>query len=262
MIESLSSWSNQFLVDHLILALLVLTRIGALLVAIPSMTSVIERRMQIMLAAAITFLILPTVAANTSTQIPDSRHLAECAVAVSREALIGLLIGTTIQLVITGIQVGAEVTSISGAIGGASTEDERGQSMPVLARFVGLLVVAVMFACGGHRLIVNVLLDSFTRLPPGNVTLSDSMLTLIIDQLTGGMAAGLRIAAPVVAALLLSNLVIGLVSRTLPQLNVLAVGLSINALAMLVVTALTIGSAGLIFQDELVSAAHKLSEIW
>ncbi len=262
MIESLSTWSNQFLIDHLLLAVLVLTRIGALLVAIPSMTSVIERRMQIMLAAAITFLILPTVAANTATQIPDSQHLAECVVAVAREALIGLLIGTTIQLIITGIQVGAEVTSTSGAISGSTTADESGQSMPVLARFVGLLVVAVMFASGGHRLIMNVLLDSFTRLPPGNVTLSDTMLTLIIDQLTGGMAAGLRIAAPVVAALLLSNLVIGLVSRTLPQLNVLAVGLSINALAMLVVTALTIGSAGLIFQDELVSAAHKLSEIW
>ena len=84
----------------------------------------------------------------------------------------------------------------------------------------------------------------------------------IRDRLTSGMSAGVRIAAPVLAALLLCNLVTGLISRTLPQLNVLAVGLSINALALLVVTAITIGSAGLIFQDELVSAADKLGQLW
>ncbi|QDT08978.1 flagellar biosynthetic protein FliR [Stieleria marina] len=262
MIESLSNWSHQFFVDHLILALLVMTRIGALLVAIPSMTAVIERKMQVLLAATITFLILPTVAANTATEIPDSSHIAEVLIAVVHEALIGLLIGTTVQLIITGIQVGAEVTSTSGAIQAASTTDESGQSMPALARLVGLLIVAILFAAGGHRLIMNILLDSFTRLPPGTVVLNESMLTLVIDQLTSGMVAGLRIAAPVIAALLLSNLVIGLISRTLPQLNVLAIGLSINALAILVVTAITIGSAGLIFQEELAVAVQKLSEIW
>ena len=76
------------------------------------------------------------------------------------------------------------------------------------------------------------------------------------------MNAGVRVAAPVVAALLLSNLVTGLISRTLPQINVLAIGLSINALAMLVVLALTIGSAGLIFRHELAMAVHRLNGLW
>ena len=84
----------------------------------------------------------------------------------------------------------------------------------------------------------------------------------MVDQLSAGMAAGVRVAAPIIAALLLSNLVTGLISRTLPQINVLAIGLSINALAMLVVLAVTIGSAGLIFQDELAAAAERLSGLW
>ncbi len=73
------------------------------------------------------------------------------------------------------------------------------------------------------------------------------------------MAAGVRVAAPVVAALLLSNLITGLVSRTLPQINVLAIGLSINALALLVVTTLTIGSVGLIFETELNLTLERLT---
>ena len=65
-----------------------------------------------------------------------------------------------------------------------------------------------------------------------------------------------------IAALLLSNIVTGLISRTLPQINVLAIGLSINALAMLVVLAVTIGSAGLIFQNELTATAERLGRLW
>ena len=76
------------------------------------------------------------------------------------------------------------------------------------------------------------------------------------------MEAGVKVAAPVVAALLLSNLVTGLISRTMPQINVLAIGLSINALAMLVVLALTIGSTGLIFRRELAIAVERLNGLW
>ena len=85
---------------------------------------------------------------------------------------------------------------------------------------------------------------------------------LVVDQLAAGTAAGVRVAAPVVAALLLSNLITGLISRTLPQINVLAIGLSINALAMLVVLALTIGSAGLLFREELAVVAERISQSW
>ena len=84
----------------------------------------------------------------------------------------------------------------------------------------------------------------------------------IIESMSGAMASGVRVSAPVVAALLLSNLVTGLVSRTMPQINVLAIGLSINALALLVVTALTIGSVGWIFQEDLAMSLERLSLIW
>ncbi|MDA9934204.1 flagellar biosynthetic protein FliR [Rubripirellula sp.] len=99
-------------------------------------------------------------------------------------------------------------------------------------------------------------------MPAGNVVFHDSMMDLVVEQLSAGMASGVRIAAPVIAALLLSNLVTGLISRTLPQINVLAIGLSINALAMLVILSVTIGSVGLVFQSELATVAAKLSRLW
>ena len=66
----------------------------------------------------------------------------------------------------------------------------------------------------------------------------------------------------VIAVTLATQLLVGFISRTMPQINVFAVGLNLNVLAMLVVTAITIGSAGLIFQHELTDATRQLQELW
>lgn len=255
---------TQWMVDHLVLGVLVLTRLSTLLMAMPAIGVGVPRRVRAFLAILLTILLVPPVAAHSpADSLPQLSNLVDLSIAVAREGLIGMLIGATIQLIVTGLQLAGEaITSTSGMQLGDAIDPTTASSMPSMARLVGLLVTAVMLGVGGHRVILNVLLDSFTALPAGNVTFHDSMMTLIVDQLTSGMAAGVRVAAPVIAALLLSNLVTGLVSRTLPQINVLAIGLSINALAMLVVTALTIGSAGLIFQEELSAAADRFAKLW
>lgn len=258
--ESLAQW----LVEHLVLAVLVMTRLSTLLMAMPAIGVGVPKRVRALLAITLTALLLPSIAQNTPPEsLPDIQHLADLAIAIAREALIGLLIGATIQLIITGIQLGGEaITSTGGMQLGDAVDPTSSSNMPSVARLVGLLVTAVMLLVGGHRIMLGVLVDSYSALPAGRVHFEASMMTLVVDQLSAGMAAGVRVAAPVVAALLLSNLITGLISRTLPQINVLAIGLSINALAMLVMLALTIGSAGLLFRDELVQVAQRLSQSW
>ncbi len=254
----------QWFVDHLILGVLVLTRLSTLLMALPAIGVGVPKRIRAFLAILITGLLLPTVARFTPPEsLPQIESMVDLTIALAREGLIGLLIGATVQMIITGLQLGGEaITSTGGMQLGDAVDPTTQSSMPSIARLVGLLVTAVMLAVGGHRLLMSLLVDSFRALPAGDVTFSESMMELLIVQLTAGMVAGVKISAPAVAALLLSNLVTGLVSRTLPQINVLAIGLSINALAMLVVLSLTIGSAGLIFQDELSELTARLTQLW
>ncbi|TWU57281.1 flagellar biosynthetic protein FliR [Rubripirellula reticaptiva] len=254
----------QWLIDHLVLGMLVLTRLSTLLMSMPAIGTGVPNRVRVFLALTMTMLMLPTVAAVTpSDSLPNMDNLIDLVIAVAREGMIGLLIGATVQLIITGLQLGGEaITSTGGMQLGDAIDPSTRSNMPAIARMVGMMVTAVLLCVGGHRIILNVLLDSFKALPAGDVTFDESMMTLIVDQLTSGMVAGIRVAAPVITALLLANLVTGLISRTLPQINVLAIGLSINALAMLVVLAITIGSAGLIFQEELADTATRLGNLW
>ena len=258
--ESLAQW----LVDHLVLGVLVMTRLSALLMAMPAVGVGVPKRVRAFLAISLTVLVLPPVASDTPIgSLPSIDNLIDLAIALAREGLLGLLIGATVQLIITGLQLGGEmITSTGGMQLGDAVDPTTSSSMPSVARLVGLLVTAIMLIVGGHRILLGVLLDSFQTVPAGSVEFHESMMDLVVEQLASGMAAGVRLAAPVVAALLLSNLVTGLISRTLPQINVLAIGLSINALAMLVVLAITIGSAGLVFQEELSTVATKISDLW
>ncbi len=258
--ESLAQW----MVDHLVLGVLVLTRLSTLLMAMPAVGVGVPRRVRAFLAFLMTVLLVPSVAEITEVEsLPQIDNLVDLAIAVAREAMMGLFIGATIQLIITGLQLGGEaITSTGGMQLGDAIDPATAASMPSVARMVGLLVTAIMLAVGGHRLVLGLLLDSFEALPAGHVEFHASMMTLVMDQMSTAMAAGLRVAAPVIAALLLSNLITGLISRTLPQINVLAIGLSINALAMLVVLSITIGSAGLIFREELATAAERLGALW
>nr|WP_236621517.1 flagellar biosynthetic protein FliR [Rhodopirellula sallentina] len=250
--------------EHLVVGVLVLTRLGMLLMAMPAVGVGVPKRIKALLALMMTALLLPALADRPSLQnVPEMDHLASLAIAVAREALVGLLIGATIQIVITGIQLAGEaITSTGGMQLGDSIDPTTQSSMPAMARMVGMLVTAVMLLGGGHRVILSLLVESFDHVPPGNIVFHDSMMQAVIDCMSGALASGVRVSAPVIAALLLSNLVTGLISRTMPQINVLAIGLSVNSLALLVVTSLTIGSVAWIFQDDLAVNVERLSMIW
>ena len=195
----------QWMVDHLVLGVLVLTRLSTLLMAMPAIGVGVPRRVRAFLALLMTALVLPPVAEATSIDsLPQIDNLVDLTIAIGREALIGMLIGATIQLIITGIQLGGEaITSTGGMQLGDAVDPTTASSMPAVARLVGMLVTAIMLLIGGHRIMLGVLLDSFDALPAGHIVFHDSMMTLVIDQLlsrhecgrTGRRAGGRRAVA-------------------------------------------------------------------
>ncbi|MCO8120340.1 flagellar biosynthetic protein FliR [Stieleria sp. TO1_6] len=250
----------RWILPHLVVAAMVAARLFGLVMAMPMLSNGLPMRMRMLLIAAMTSVLVPSVVpvlAIDPTKIP----VAELLFAGGREFIMGMIIGGVVQLLISGIQLAGELISNASGMQLAQTADpSTGQAVPQLSRLLGLVVTAILFAAGGHRMLIDALLNSFQRTPPMSVTLNQETLTLLIDHLAIGVQSGLRVAAPVIACLLLTNLVVALISRMAPQLNVLAIGLNINVMAGLVVMAITVGSAGLVFETELSSALTRLGE--
>ncbi|WP_182866393.1 flagellar biosynthetic protein FliR [Rhodopirellula sp. JC639] len=256
--DTLGDVTGQWLLHQLMVSAMVACRLGGLVAALPVLSSELPMRIRVLLVLAITLVLVPGVGAAIPSAGTELAGI-EILFSAGREVIFGMIIGGVVQLLVSGVSLAGELISNATGMQLAQTADpSSGEPVPQLSRLLGLLVTAVLFAVGGHRLLIDALLTSFHRFPPMTVSIDQTLSALVIDHLAIGIESGLRVAAPVVACVMLTNLVVALVSRTVPQLNVLAIGLNINVMAALLLMALTIGSAGLVFETELSNAITRL----
>jgi flagellar biosynthetic protein FliR len=135
------------------------------------------------------------------------------------------------------------------------------EDVSIFSQLYYFLTLAVVVAVGGHRIVTEALLDTFAASPPGHAMIGDGYVEVLVSIVTQSFALGIRAAAPLLVALLLSNVILGLISRTLPQINVIAVGFSVNAILALGMLFLSIGAAAWTFQEPTIAVLQQISEV-
>jgi flagellar biosynthetic protein FliR len=241
---------SQLLSEHLAVTALVLVRIAALVLVAPVLGPFeLALRWRAALAMALVMLIAPLeitrIAAPPAT-------LAQFLILAGGEALVGLMLGLGVRILFTSMQVAGQLISqMSGLQLAEVFSPGLGANVPVFSQLLLLVSTAVFFVIGGHRQMIEALLDSFTRVPAGQAAFSSSAVEAVTALVTQSFVLGLRAAAPAVVALLLATLIVGFVSRTLPQLNIMALGFGINAVVALVAIGASLGGACWVFQDTL-----------
>lgn len=148
-----------------------------------------------------------------------------------QQILIGLLSGFVLQLVFAAVIFGGQGIAYSMGLGFASMLDPiTGVSVPVISQFYLVVSTLMFLTLGGHLVLFEMLIDSFTSLPisPNGIERSD--LWSIIAWSSRLFSAGLLMALPSIAALLMVNIAFGVVTKAAPQLNIFAVGFPITLL--------------------------------
>jgi flagellar biosynthetic protein FliR len=235
---------------ELLVFVLVLTRVSGVVMTAPLVSAqTAPMRVRALLAIALSLLVAPLAGDVYFRHVPQS--LIDLVILAGGEVVIGLSLGLGITILFTGLHVTGQ---IAGQMSGMQLADifDPGfdTSMPLFAKLLDLVTLAVFLAIGGHRQVVQALLDTFTWMPPGEARFSEGLLDLLVQLATQSFVLGLRAAAPVMVALLLAILVLGLVSRTLPQLNVMAVGFNLNTMVMLATLAISLGAIAWVFQEQ------------
>ncbi|MDA7978146.1 MAG: flagellar biosynthetic protein FliR [Pirellulales bacterium] len=209
----------------------------------------VPMRLRALFAVALTILILPI---QLSVNAPVPNTLLDFLTYAGTEIAVGYVLSLGIWIMFSALQIAGQIIGQSSGMALANVfNPQLGDSIPLAAQFLYLFGLAIWLLAGGHRIAMEGFLATFSAVPPG------SMLDFAIIQETlsalvsHSLELGIRIAGPVVAALLLSTLVMGLISRTLPQLNIIAVGFSLNSMAALAMISLTLGVVGYVFQDDI-----------
>lgn len=238
--------------------LFAMVRIGAAFVAAPVFSAVaVPLPARIALTGALGVLVLGT----TKITPPDQIFALSTIVAVASEALIGLALGFVLQIAFSAPLIASEVIGMSMGIGFANAVDPNsGTSTPALGQFMSLLLTLLFLAVDGHLVLVDLVVRSYVAMPPGAWIAPERLMGI---ALFGGYAflAGLLLALPVGFLLLCLNIVVGMLSRAAPALNLFAVGLPASLAVGVVAILLALPAMGdylLVIIQTALSSAPRL----
>lgn len=157
------------------------------------------------------------------------------------EILIGITLGLGAAVFVGAAESAGDMLAVQMGLSGANVLDPMaGTQMPVLGQFLGLFVVALLLAVGGHLIILQALAASLQFLPPGQVLDFEGGPTALAQIGGAQFVLGLRFAAPVVAAMMIGNAALGAMAKTVPQLNILMMAFPLQIGIGLVTLGLTL----------------------
>ncbi len=220
--------------------LLALTRVSALLMATPIFRSTgVPSRIRLMIAVTVSAL---TISALPATYQAPSFGFSLIPIALWEMAL-GLAMGLCIQMVFAALTIAGECVAVGMGLGFATIVDpQNGSSVPTISQQFVLLGTMLFVAINGHLIALDMIHSSFTLLPPGSGGSVSGGGTPLLEWAMTMYANALRLALPVIAAMLLTNLAFGVITRAAPQLNVFAVGFPLMMLIGMAALMINIGS--------------------
>lgn len=206
-----------------------MTRIGAALLAAPFFSAA---AVPVQLRVAITGAMAVLAITWLPVQIPPATFSLAGLLMLASEALVGLALGFVLQLSFAAPVLAAE--QIGGAMGlsiASAADPVSGAHSPALGQYFTVLLTVIFLGLGAHLTWLQLVLDSYTALPPGAAWLSPERLQEVALFGSQMFVAAVAIALPVTLILLLVQMVTGVLSRSAPSLNLFALGLPAGVLA-------------------------------
>ncbi len=236
-------------------------RLGAMLMVAPMIgTYAVPMRIRVLLA-----LTLSTALAPLFPAAPAAALDAATVLAVTRELAIGAALGFVFRLALEAAALGGEMIAQAMGLSFAQMIDPmRGVQSPVMGQWFTLVAGLCFFALDGHLALVQAVAESYRLLAPGATPASLAGLLDAVPAFAVTMfAAGVGLALPIVFAMLAVNLAFGVLARTAPALNPIAIGLpAALLLGLVLLTALLphlLAPLRSLFETTATTAAHLLS---
>jgi flagellar biosynthetic protein FliR len=215
-------WLEQF---HIFL--LVLLRVSALLVVAPIFGHrLYPARAKVGMAFMISLVIFPSVA-DTALNVPEG--FLPYALVLAREVLMGVVLGFAVLLLFMGIQFAGQLAGLQMGFGIVNVIDPQSQDqISIIGQFLNILAILLILSLDGHHIILNGLMASFDTVPLGGVVLKASIVQKMIVLTSELFTIAIKISAPILISLFLVSVAMGVLARTVPQMNVFIVGFPVQ----------------------------------
>lgn len=232
------SFSSAQLDAWLALFLYPLARILAMLVSAPVFNNAgLTPQIRLVIGLAIGFGMAPAL-----PPMPPISPGSWLGIAVlAQQILIGVVIGFTLRIVFSAVDMAGELIGLQMGLSFATFYDPQTSAQtPIISEFLGLIVLLLFLAMNGHLLTLSVLAESFKLLPVAETPFASGGFAAIMAWSATLFSAGLMLALPLIAALLIANISLGVLARIAPALNIFAVGFPVTIVSGFIILMLSL----------------------
>ena len=208
--------------------IIVLVRVGAMIMMVPTFGDAsVPASVKWGLTILITLLLFPVVKAG----IPPTGdlELVPLVLGIAGEIFIGVVIGFATRIIFGGIQLAGEMLGFQMGFSAASVIDPTSSvQVSVVAEFLYLMSLLLFMTVNAHHIFISAIAESYQAAPPLTIHFSGPLLQTLVTLAKDVFVIAIKISAPVMAVLLFTNVAMGLVARTVPQMNIFIVSFPLH----------------------------------
>jgi flagellar biosynthetic protein FliR len=238
--------------------ILMFARIGTMVMLLPGLGEMsMPSRVRLSVALLLAAVLLPLH--RTAYQI-DLRTFGPVLSMLGQEMFVGALLGFTVRLLISALQVAGSVIAQQLGLGFVTAIDpSQGQQGVIIANFLSVLGVTLVFATDLHHLVIAALNDSYALFRPGEVPLLGDVAAHITGTIGLAFKIGIQLSAPFIVFGLLFNLGLGVLARLMPQMQVFFIGLPASIIIGFLILLLVIGAMMTVFLGAVEGTLRQLA---
>jgi flagellar biosynthesis protein FliR len=221
--------------------MLVFARIGTMVMLLPGLGEMsMPVRVRLTVALVLSAMFLPL---HRTAYTLNLREFGPVLLMLGHEILIGAILGLVARLSISALQVAGAIIAQQMGLGFVTAIDPgQGQQNVIVANFLSMLGLTLIFATDLHYLVIAALNDSYRIFAPGAVIMVGDVAKLMTDTVGGAFRVGVQLSAPFLIFGLLFNLGLGVLSRLMPQMQVFFIGLPLSILIGFLILLVVIGA--------------------
>ncbi len=225
----------EIYITQFITFLLLFARITSLIVLAPLFGhQTVPLQLKVGLGIFLAFVMFPI---SQNADVITNLQLFPLVILILQEVIVGLIIGFATGLIFAAVRYAGDLIGFDLGFSFANVFNaNENQNFPLIGEFLYLFMMLIFLAINGHHFVIQALQLSYQAVPLGSYVISTAVQFKMIEMVGLVFVIAVKIAAPVIVAGFLVNIVLGILSRMMPQLHIfslsfpLKIGVGIVAL--------------------------------
>jgi flagellar biosynthesis protein FliR len=246
---------------HLVPAfVLVFFRLAGMMLFAPLFGSTrVPKRVKVLLTLVMAMSMLGAV--NAPVVLPDTTW--GLTLAIAGEMVFGFAMGLSLSMVFIAVQWAGDMMGKQMGLHISEVFDPQfGGGGSLVGDLYFMLTLAIFLIIGGHRAMLTGVYESFAAFPLLTLTFSESVFQLVLNMLAAATTLAIRMASPMLLTMLVVDLVMGCIGKSMPQMNIMTIGLSLRSMVGMVMSIVAVTLAGRLLEGELIKAIDIVRVQW